>query len=56
MRDLTKEPDELVVAERKRVATEGWGAQILALQGPDGKWGGDNFQRSGHLHFTPCCF
>jgi hypothetical protein len=43
MRDLTKEPDELVVAERKRVATEGWGAQILALQGPDGKWGGDNF-------------
>ena len=43
MRDLTKEPDELVVAERKRVATEGWGAQFFALQGPDGKWGGDIF-------------
>ena len=43
MRDLTKEPDELVVAERQRVATEGWGAQMLALQGPDGKWGGDTF-------------
>ena len=43
MRDLTKEPDELVIAERQRVATEGWGAQLLALQGPDGKWGGDIF-------------
>ncbi len=43
MRDLTKEPDELIVAERQRVATEGWGAQLLALQGPDGKWGGGIF-------------
>ncbi len=43
MRDLTNEPDELVVAERQRVATEGWGARLLALQGPDGKWGGDIF-------------
>ena len=43
MRDLTVEPDELVQAERQRVATEGWGAQLLALQGPDGKWDGDIF-------------
>ena len=43
MRDLTKEPDVLVVAERQRVATEGWGAQLVALQGPDGMWGGDFF-------------
>jgi hypothetical protein len=27
-----------VVAERARVATEGWGAALLALQGPDGQW------------------
>ncbi|OGN89403.1 MAG: hypothetical protein A2Y88_04195 [Chloroflexi bacterium RBG_13_48_10] len=40
MRDLTKEPDEFIVAERKRVATEGWVAQLLALQDADGKWGG----------------
>jgi hypothetical protein len=39
MRDLTKEPDELVTAERSRVASEGWSARLLALQGPDGKWG-----------------
>jgi hypothetical protein len=39
MRDLTEEPDELVAAERSRVASEGWGARLLALQGPDGKWG-----------------
>jgi len=43
MRDLTREPDELVVAERQRVGTEGWGAQLLAFQGLDGKWDGDIF-------------
>jgi hypothetical protein len=39
MRDLTEEPDELVTAERSRVASEGWGARLLALRGTDGKWG-----------------
>ncbi len=39
MRDLTEEPDEVVAAERARVASEGWGARLLALQGPDGEWG-----------------
>jgi len=41
MRDLTDEPDEVVTAERSRVASEGWGAQLLALQTPDGHWGDD---------------
>ncbi len=41
MRDLTGQPDELVAAERSRVATEGWGAQLLALQAADGQWGDD---------------
>lgn len=40
MRDLTGEPADVVAAERARVATEGWGAELLALQGPDGRWGG----------------
>jgi hypothetical protein len=40
MRDLTNEPAEAVAAERARVATEGWGARLLALQAPDGLWGG----------------
>ena len=39
MRDLTGEPDELVAAERSRVASEGWGARLLGLQSPDGEWG-----------------
>lgn len=39
MRDLTDEPDEVVAAERSRIASEGWGAQILKLQRPDGNWG-----------------
>ena len=40
MRDLTHAPAEAIAAERARVATEGWGARLLALQGPDGQWGG----------------
>lgn len=38
MRDLTDAPEDAVTAERSRVATEGWGARLLALQGPDGHW------------------
>lgn len=38
MRDLLKAPAEEVVAERARVAKEGWGAQLLALQRADGLW------------------
>ena len=40
MRDLTDAPAHEVAAERSKVATEGWGAQLLALQAPDGLWGG----------------
>jgi len=41
MRDLTDAPDAAVAAERARVATEGWGARLLALQSPDGHWSRD---------------
>jgi len=40
LRDLTDAPAELVAAERARVANEGWGARLLALQGEDGQWAG----------------
>ncbi len=40
MRDLTGAPAHEVAAERARVATEGWGARLLALQGADGRWSG----------------
>ena len=39
LRDLTDEPAEAVAAERARIATEGWGGRLLALQAPDGRWG-----------------
>jgi hypothetical protein len=42
MRDLTREPADVVAAERSKVATEGWGAEVLALQGADGYWGRDD--------------
>lgn len=41
MRDLTNAPGEVVAAERAKVATQGWSAQLLARQTPDGQWGGD---------------
>jgi hypothetical protein len=40
LRDLTDAPAEPVAAERAKVATEGWGARLLALQGTDGQWAG----------------
>jgi hypothetical protein len=40
LRDLVDAPADLVAAERARVATEGWGARLLALQGEDGQWEG----------------
>ncbi len=43
LRDLTDEPAEVVAVERARVATEGWGARLLALQGDDGQWGGGTY-------------
>jgi hypothetical protein len=39
MRDLTADGPSALEAERSRVATEGWGAQLLDLQSPAGKWG-----------------
>ena len=40
MRDLTDTPADAVDAERARVATEGWGARLLAARDPDGQWMG----------------
>src|SRR6202789_1353198 len=39
MRDLTGGTPEAIAAERSLVATEGWGAQLLASQSPAGNWG-----------------
>ncbi len=40
LRDLVTAPSEHVTAERKRTATAGWGARLLALLGEDGQWAG----------------
>jgi hypothetical protein len=40
MRDLTGAASDAIAAERSRVATEGWGAQLLARQSLSGNWGG----------------
>ena len=43
MRDLLDAPPEEVAAERAKVATEGWCAELLAAQDPDGRWSGGTF-------------
>ncbi|MFN2198504.1 MAG: hypothetical protein ACK2UW_20455 [Anaerolineales bacterium] len=45
LQDLTHAPPEAAAAERARVAHEGWGARLLALQAADGRWGGAAWNR-----------
>jgi hypothetical protein len=42
-RDLVGEPPAVWEATRARIATEGFGAHLLALQDPDGQWSGGAF-------------
>ncbi len=46
-RDLLHEPEADVAAERSRVASEGWGSRLLALQGETGQWGRDALPPGG---------
>ncbi len=43
LRDVTGASANEVAAERARVATEGWGAQLLAARDPNGLWAGGAF-------------
>ena len=52
MRDLTDAAADVVAAERARVATEGWGDRLLAVQGPEGKWAGGGL----FPEFTSTCW
>ena len=45
LRDLGNAPAQEVAAERARVASEGMGARLLALQGTDGRWNGAAWNR-----------
>lgn len=40
LRDIVQAPTAVVEAERARIATDGWGDRLLALQGHDGLWAG----------------
>jgi hypothetical protein len=53
MRDLIDAPTGQVAAERRRVAAEGWGAQLLALQSPDGRWDGGTYRPGWVDHSKP---
>lgn len=45
MRDVLCAPSAAVARERARVASEGFGARLLALQAADGRWGGAAWSR-----------
>jgi hypothetical protein len=49
LRDLVPAPGEIVSKERARVAVEGWGARLLALQAEDGQWAGGACFPAPHL-------
>ena len=55
LRDLTDEPADVVAGERARVATEGWGARLLALQSPTASGAAARTRRSGSRRRTRCC-
>lgn len=44
LRDLADASTDEIAAERARVAAEGWGAELLALQAPDGRWDGGTYR------------
>ncbi len=46
-RDLVGAPEEVWQATRALVATDGFGAHLLALQDPDGQWAGGAFFPAG---------
>jgi hypothetical protein len=46
-RDLVHAPESVWQATRAKVATEGIGARLLALQDPDGQWAGGAFFPAG---------
>jgi len=46
-RDLLDAPDEVWQATRARMATEGFGARLLALQDADGQWAGGAYFPAG---------
>jgi hypothetical protein len=47
LRDLAGASQEVVAAERARVAAEGWGARLLDLQDADGQWDGGSLFPAG---------
>ncbi len=48
LRDLTDASPDDVAAERAQVEREGWGARLLARQGPDGLWDGGALFPAGY--------
>lgn len=48
-RDLLGEPEEVWQATRARIATEGFGAAILARQDADGQWAGGAYFPAAHF-------
>jgi hypothetical protein len=52
-RDLMGEPSEVWEATRARVATEGFGARLLAAQDPDGQWAGGAYFPAGYEFGNP---
>ncbi len=53
LRDLGNASPEDVTVERARVEHEGWGARLLALEGPDGLWEGGAYNPASYTGDEP---
>ena len=45
LQSLTKSSQKIILAERKKVSSEGWGAKLLSYQSADGRWADSLYNR-----------
>lgn len=45
LQNLTSYPQNKILSERKKIASEGWGAKLLSYQNTDGKWADSLYNR-----------
>lgn len=46
LRDIVKANSDDITRERQKIAREGWGAQLLSHQDPDGRWAGQLYDHN----------
>lgn len=45
LQSITESSQRKILAERKKISSDGWGAKLLSYQNPDGKWADSLYNR-----------